>query len=32
MTTTKANPKVDAFIGKAKKWQEELKKLRAHSS
>jgi uncharacterized protein YdeI (YjbR/CyaY-like superfamily) len=29
MTTSKANPKVDAFIGKAKKWQEELKKLRA---
>ena len=29
MTTTKANPKVDAFISKAKKWQEELKKLRA---
>jgi uncharacterized protein YdeI (YjbR/CyaY-like superfamily) len=29
MTTTKANPKVDAFIGKAKKWQEELTKLRA---
>jgi uncharacterized protein YdeI (YjbR/CyaY-like superfamily) len=29
MTTSKANPKVDAFIDKAKKWQEELKKLRA---
>jgi uncharacterized protein YdeI (YjbR/CyaY-like superfamily) len=29
MTTSKANPKVDAFIGNAKKWQEELKKLRA---
>jgi uncharacterized protein YdeI (YjbR/CyaY-like superfamily) len=29
MTTSKANPKVDAFIGKAIKWQEELKKLRA---
>ena len=29
MTTSKANPKVDAIIGKAKKWQEELKKLRA---
>jgi len=29
MTTSKANPKVDAFIGNAKKWHEELKKLRA---
>jgi uncharacterized protein YdeI (YjbR/CyaY-like superfamily) len=29
MTTNKTNPKVDAFIGKASKWQEELKKLRA---
>ena len=29
MTTSKANPKVDAFIAKANKWQEELKKLRA---
>jgi uncharacterized protein YdeI (YjbR/CyaY-like superfamily) len=29
MTASKANPKVDAFIGKANKWQEELKKLRA---
>lgn len=29
MTTSKANPKVDAFIANAKKWQEELKKLRA---
>jgi uncharacterized protein YdeI (YjbR/CyaY-like superfamily) len=29
MTTSKANPKVDAFIAKAKKWQEEMKKLRA---
>ncbi len=28
MTTSKANPKVDAFIANAKKWQEELKKLR----
>lgn len=26
---SKANPEVDAFIGKAKRWQEELKKLRA---
>ena len=29
MTTSKANPKVDAFIGNAKKWQEEFKRLRA---
>ena len=29
MTTSKTNPKVDAFIANAKKWQEELKKLRA---
>jgi hypothetical protein len=29
MTTSKANPKVDAFIANAKKWPEELKKLRA---
>ncbi|MGP8253541.1 MAG: YdeI/OmpD-associated family protein [Terracidiphilus sp.] len=29
MTTSKASPKVDAFIGDAKKWQEELKRLRA---
>ncbi|MGA9584448.1 MAG: DUF1801 domain-containing protein [Terracidiphilus sp.] len=29
MTTSKANPKVDAFIANAKKWQEELKRLRA---
>src|SRR5580658_10091036 len=29
MTTSKANPKVDAFIADAKSWQEELKKLRA---
>jgi uncharacterized protein YdeI (YjbR/CyaY-like superfamily) len=28
MTTSKANPKVDAFLANAKKWQEELKKLR----
>jgi uncharacterized protein YdeI (YjbR/CyaY-like superfamily) len=28
MTTNKTNPKVDAFIANAKKWQEELKKLR----
>src|SRR5580692_6864148 len=28
MTTSKANPKVDAFIANAKSWQEELKKLR----
>jgi len=29
MTTTKANPKVDAFIAKLNKWQAESKKLRA---
>jgi uncharacterized protein YdeI (YjbR/CyaY-like superfamily) len=29
MTTSKANPKVDAFIANAKKWQAEFKKLRA---
>ena len=29
MTTSKTDPKVDAFIANAKKWQEELKKLRA---
>ena len=29
MTNNKANPRVDAFIANAKKWQEELKKLRA---
>jgi len=29
MTTSKANPMVDEFIGKAKKWQAELKKFRA---
>jgi uncharacterized protein YdeI (YjbR/CyaY-like superfamily) len=29
MTTKKANPKVDAFIGNLKKWREESKKLRA---
>jgi uncharacterized protein YdeI (YjbR/CyaY-like superfamily) len=29
MTTTKTNPKVDAFIRDAKRWKEELKKLRA---
>ena len=28
-TTSKANPKVDAFIANAKKWQAEFKKLRA---
>jgi uncharacterized protein YdeI (YjbR/CyaY-like superfamily) len=28
MTTSKAKPRVDAFIANAKKWQEELKKLR----
>ena len=28
MTNNKANPKVDAFIANAKKWQEEFKKLR----
>jgi uncharacterized protein YdeI (YjbR/CyaY-like superfamily) len=29
MTTKKANPKVDAFIADAKKWREELRRLRA---
>jgi len=29
VTTSKANPKVDAFIASAKKWQEEFKKLRS---
>jgi len=29
MTTSKANPRVDAFIANANNWQEELKKLRA---
>jgi uncharacterized protein YdeI (YjbR/CyaY-like superfamily) len=29
MTTSKTNPKVDAFIAKANKWQEEMKRLRA---
>jgi len=29
MTTSKANPKVDAFFENAKRWQEELKRLRA---
>jgi len=29
MTTSKTNPKVDAFIANAKQWQEEFKKLRA---
>lgn len=29
MTTSKANPGVDAFFSKASKWQAELKKLRA---
>jgi uncharacterized protein YdeI (YjbR/CyaY-like superfamily) len=28
-TMVKTNPKVDAFIAEAKKWQEEFKKLRA---
>lgn len=28
MAPSKANPKVDAFIANAKKWQEELQKLR----
>src|SRR5580692_4462189 len=28
MATSKTNPKVDAFLANAKKWQEELKKLR----
>jgi uncharacterized protein YdeI (YjbR/CyaY-like superfamily) len=29
MTTSKANAKVDAFIANAKRWREELKRLRA---
>lgn len=29
MTTSKAKPEVDAFIASAKRWREELKKLRA---
>jgi uncharacterized protein YdeI (YjbR/CyaY-like superfamily) len=29
MKTSNANPKVDAFIANAKKWREELKKLRS---
>jgi uncharacterized protein YdeI (YjbR/CyaY-like superfamily) len=29
MTTSKANPKVDAFIANAQNWQAEFKKLRA---
>jgi uncharacterized protein YdeI (YjbR/CyaY-like superfamily) len=29
VTTSKANPKVDAFIANAKKWQEEFKKARS---
>lgn len=29
MTTSKANPKVDAFIADAKKWPQEVKRLRA---
>src|SRR5271166_835230 len=29
MTTSKANPKVDAFIANVKTWREELKKLRS---
>jgi uncharacterized protein YdeI (YjbR/CyaY-like superfamily) len=29
MTASKSNPKVDAFIADAKKWPEELKRLRA---
>jgi uncharacterized protein YdeI (YjbR/CyaY-like superfamily) len=28
MTKSRMNPKVDFFFGKAKKWQEEMKKLR----
>ncbi len=28
MTTSKTNPKVDAFLANAKSWQEEFKKLR----
>ena len=27
-TMTKMNPKVDVYLSKAKKWQEELEKLR----
>jgi len=29
MKSSKTNPKVDAFIANANKWQEELKKFRA---
>jgi uncharacterized protein YdeI (YjbR/CyaY-like superfamily) len=29
MTPSKTNPKVDAFIANAKKWQEELRRMRA---
>ena len=29
MTTSNANPKVDAFVADAKRWREELKKLRS---
>jgi uncharacterized protein YdeI (YjbR/CyaY-like superfamily) len=29
MTTSKTNPKVDAFVANSKKWQEEFRKLRA---
>jgi uncharacterized protein YdeI (YjbR/CyaY-like superfamily) len=29
MTTSKANPRVDAFIANAKRWHEELEKLRS---
>lgn len=29
MITSRTNPKVDAFVDEAKKWREELKKLRA---
>jgi uncharacterized protein YdeI (YjbR/CyaY-like superfamily) len=29
MTTNRANPKVDAYLSRAKKWQEELGKLRS---
>src|SRR5580698_7575138 len=28
MTTSKMNPKVDAYLSKAKKWREEFEKLR----
>lgn len=28
MTSSKMNPKVDEFLGKAKKWQEEYSALR----